>query len=79
MIELIGNPTDVITETKNKKRRADKIANYTTPRKQRTELYYKILGSKNTTKKTLKQSTIPNYFKEAGGKSNQLVKPRCRR
>lgn len=73
MIELIDNPSDSVNETKNKKRRADKIANNKTPRKQRTELYYQILGSRNTTKKNLEQSIIPKYFKEAGGKRNQLV------
>src|ERR1035437_6891416 len=45
------------------------------PRKQRTKLYYKILeaAGKQYTKKTLKQATLPLYWKEAGIKRNQMV------
>src|ERR1035437_549546 len=45
------------------------------PHKQRTKLYYKILeaAGKQYTKKTLKQATLPLYWKEAGIKRNQMV------
>lgn len=45
------------------------------PRKQRTKLYYETLqaAGKQYTKKTLAQSTLPLYWKEAGIKKNQLV------
>lgn len=45
------------------------------PRKQRTRLYYQILeaAGKQYTKKTLRQATLPVYWKEAGIKRNQIV------
>lgn len=45
------------------------------PRKQRTKLYYDILDAagKQYTKKTLKRSTLPLYWKAAGIKRNQIV------
>ena len=68
--EMIGSMNDNanikinIMPIKNKK-----------PRKQRTKLYYQILeaAGKQYTKKTLKQATLPLYWKEAGIKRNQIV------
>lgn len=47
------------------------------PRKQRTRLYYQILGSRNTTKKTLKAATLPD--KSTGVKANQRVREKKRK
>lgn len=42
------------------------------PHKQRTALYFQLLGSKNQTKKTLEASTLPDNWKELGIKPTQL-------
>lgn len=51
------------------------IAKNRRPRKQQTKLYYQILqaAGKQYTQKTITQSTLPLYWKEAGIKKNQLV------
>jgi hypothetical protein len=48
------------------------------PHKQRTKLYYQILtkAGKQYTEKTLEQATLPTFWKEAGGKANQVVRGR---
>lgn len=42
-------------------------------KKQRTELYYTLLGSKQTTKVSLNNSILPNNWKMLGMKPNQTV------
>jgi hypothetical protein len=79
MEQMVGDPLADMAETVNRQRKADVVPKAKRPRKQRTKLYYSLLPkSKQTTKATLSDSTLPNYWKEAGGKRNQIVKGRKR-
>lgn len=56
-------------KTLNKKRAVQKIHGSKKPRKLRTELYYQLLGSRNTTIKT--KVILPSNYKELGITSKQ--------
>ena len=66
--EMIGS----LEEAYNKPMRSTKEV---MPRKQRTKLYYQVLQSagKQYTKKTIKQATLPPFWKVAGIKTNQTI------
>lgn len=74
----LGSLEDVEKAFNNKRKQDAKIDKRKLPRKQRTALYYEILGKKNQTKRTLKESTIPTNRKEMGIKNHQLIKGRKR-
>ena len=61
-------------ETKNHRRAIDTVDRRRLPRKQRTELYYKILqkAGKLNTVNTKRLSSLPENWKEIGIRENQL-------
>lgn len=77
LTDLVGCLSD-FTETLNRRRAIDKIASNKKPRKHRTGLYYQILNKANKqyTKKTIRQATLPDDWKGAGIKGNQLTPKR---
>jgi len=78
--ELVGSLTE-FTETQNKRRALDSSPKLKRPRKQRTNLYYKILADagKRYTKRTLNGSILPDDWKGAGIKGNQLISRKKRK
>jgi hypothetical protein len=71
MVAIMGELLVSLIEISNERRQEDKINKTTRPRKLHTKLYYQLLqkAGKQYTKYTLKDATLPDYWKEAGGKN----------
>jgi hypothetical protein len=69
----IGSPSNY-RKTFNHRRMVERVDGRRQPRKQRTPLYYQILSDagKQYTVKTKGMATLPDNWKEAGIKKNQL-------
>lgn len=73
---LVGSLSS-FEETVNKRRKLERIKKSSRPLKHRTKFYFKLLPkSKQYTRKLLEQSTLPDFWKDAGIKRNQMVKGR---